>query len=461
MQDHPGAPGTARQESTRTIVSTNDGGNATMPRAPGHERPRTAPSGAARHGRLSAASTAPGADVPPATMAGAPGQYCLSAALRAPGHGRPLAITAGGPGHDRLSAVPPATDHARSAVRHTRAPGQGRPRAASSDVVRPDRPCATPRAPGADVPLATAAGAPGQHRLRAAQRAPDHARSRPAPKAPGQGRPLAASSDVVRPDRPRATLTAPGADVPPATAAGAPGQHRLRAVANATVASPAGQHRLRQEDLPRTPATPNTLTYPHTHQDTIHTHTMDRRVTKHAQSRESANPRLPVATGGPQGGQIMSPVSSLRRRPQSTPRTAAGHRANSLSLQGKDRGLGPTRLPLLPLSKRWRGGRGVRSKYHQVHPAIQVPPHPRSCSTAATGRRRQPPSRAPPPRHCGASRNPAAQMNSVGSAPVSPSLPRTWESPLSPREWAGVRAARIGPPSTPSPNVGEGAGGEA
>ena len=97
MQDHPGAPGTARQGSTRTIVSTNRGGKATQPRAPGHERPLTAQR-AARHGRLSADSGAPGADVPLATTAGAPGHHCLSAALRAPGHGRPLATTAQGAG---------------------------------------------------------------------------------------------------------------------------------------------------------------------------------------------------------------------------------------------------------------------------------------------------------------------------------------------------------------------------
>ncbi len=205
MQDHPGAPGTARQESTRTIVSTYNGGNATQVRAPG--------------------------------------QYCLSADPRAPGHGRPLAITAGAPVHDRLSAAL--------------------------------------RAPGVDVPLATTTRAPGQHRPSAA--------------------PIA------------------------------------------TVSSPAGVSRLRQVILPRTPATPNTLTYPHSsHRDTVHTRTTHSRTLNHHSHRlnrlfrlphrhfrASGNPRPPVATGGPQGGQ-----------PQST---------------------------------------------HQVHPAIQVPPRPRSCSTACTG----------------------------------------------------------------------------
>ena len=242
MQDLPGAPGTARQGRTRIIVSTNDGGKATQPRAPGHERPRAAQR-AARHGRLSAALRAPGADVPLAMTAGAPGQHCLSAAPRAPGHERPLAAQRAA-GRDRLSA--------------------------------------TPRAPGADVPLATTARAPGQH--------------------------------------------------------------RLRAMANATVALPAGLRRLRQECLPRVPANPRTLTYPHSQLDTAH-------------NRESGNPRPPVATGGPPGGY----APATRATPSQT----------------------PTRL----LS---------RSTTHQVHPVIQVPPHPRSCSTACTGFLRQHPSRAPP-----------------------------------------------------------------
>ena len=219
MQVHPGAPGTARQESTRIIVSTYDGGTATQPRAPGHERPHAALC-AARHGRLSAAATAPGADIPRAPSARAPGQYCQSAAPRAPGHGRPLAIAAGVPCRDRLSAA--------------------------------------------------------------------------------------------------STATAP---------------------------SPAGLRRLRQVILSRTPATPNTMTYPRTHQDTAHTRTVYRRATRSAQSR---------------------------------PRPSARRSVDSPSLAGK--------------------GPGVRSTSHQVHPAIQVPPRPRSCSTAAAGGLHQHPSRAPPPR---------------------------------------------------------------
>ena len=248
MQDLPGAPGTARQGRTRTIVSTNDGGVATQPRAPSHERPLAAQR-AAGHGWLSAALEAPGYDVPLATTARAPGHNCLSAASRAPGHGRPLAAQRAA-GRDRLSAAL--------------------------------------RAPGADVPLATTARAPGQHRLRAA--------------------PIA------------------------------------------TVPSPAGLRRLCQGVLPRVPANPRTLIYPHSHRLNRHSRFPPRR------SRESGNPRPPVATGGPPGGYA--------------PATCAAYSHTSL----------------------------YRSPHttHQVHPAIQVPPHPRSCSTACTGLSHHHHPRAPP-----------------------------------------------------------------
>ena len=248
LQVLPGAPGTARQGPTRTIMLVNSGGNATQPRAPGHDRPPAAQR-AAGHGRLSAATRAPGADVPLATTAGAPGQYCLSAALRAPGHGRPLAAQRAA-GHDRLSAE----------------------------------------------------------------------------------------------------LPAPGADVPPAIAAGAPGQHRLSAAPIATAPVPAGLRRLRQGILPRVPANPRTLIYPHSHRDTALTRTAFPHTPRYAQSRESRNPPLSTMWRGAGGeGRHLFPLSS-----------------------GK------------PLST------------HQVHPAVQVPPRPRSCSTAHTGLLLRPPSRAPP-----------------------------------------------------------------
>ena len=276
----------------------NHGGTATQPRAPGHERPHAALC-AARHGRLSAASTAPGADIPPATTAGAPGQYCQSAAPRAPGHGRPLAITAGVPCHDRLSAA----------------------------------------------------------------------------------------------------LLAPGAVVASAVTAEAPRQHRLSAAPIATVALPAGPRRPRQAGLPHTPANPRTQT----HQDSTRTRTTDFRAIP-----------SPCTVGGPQGGQ-------------------------------------PT---LLPLSKCWRGGRGVRLSAHptthQVHPAIQVPPQPRPCSTAAGGFPLHHPSRAPPPRHCGFRRNPRPPTLRGGQREANHSPLSTW--------WRGAggearppapSAARAAPPCAP------------
>ena len=133
--------------------------------------------------------------------------------------------------------------------------------------------------------------------------------------------------------------------------------------------SPAGQHRPRQEGLPHTPANPRIQTYSHSH------HT----------------------------------VSSLRRKPQSSPRPAADHRADSPTLKGMARSAG--RSALHPLSKCWRGGQGVRPPIlsilpihvnttpttHQAHPASQVLPQPRSCSTARTGLPLNHPARAPPP----------------------------------------------------------------
>ena len=218
---------------------TNDGGTATQPRAPGHERPRAALR-AARHGRLSAASTAPGADVPRATSVRAPGQYCQSAAPQAPGHGSPLAIAAGAAYRDRLSAAPIAT-----------------------------------------------------------------------------------------------------------------------------VSSPAGPLRLCQEGLPHYPANPRTLIHPHTHRDTAHTRSTDFRAIL-----------SPCIAGGPQGGQPLLPSPNVGEGPGVRPVSPSPGACSG-------GGLG-------------RGRRPVHPATHQVHPAIQVPPHPRPCSTADTGLSAQHPSRAPP-----------------------------------------------------------------
>ena len=145
MQDHPGAPGTARKGITRTVVPAACGGAAAHPMAPGHDHP-------------------------------------LATAARLPGHGRPC-------------AVPPAPDHDRSRARHTRAPGHGRPPVAQR-AARHDRPRATPQAPGHDVPLVTAARAPGHGRPCAAQLVPDRQRSHHAPMAPPRHAPARAGTYV-------------------------------------------------------------------------------------------------------------------------------------------------------------------------------------------------------------------------------------------------------------------------
>ena len=229
-----------------------------------------------------------------------------------------------------------------------RAPGHGRPPAAPRAAGH-GRLSAATGAPGADVPLATRARAPGQHCLSAV------------PRAPGHGRPLAALS-AARHDRPCATHKAPGHDEPLASTAGAPGYDRLSAVAIATAPLPAGVNRPRQGVLPRVPANPRILIYLCSHRDTTHTRTLYRRTTRYAQSRESRNPPLSTRWRGA-GGEA---------RPVPAPTDLLFHHTT-----------------------------------HQVHPVIQVPPRPRSCSTADTGLSLRHPSRAPPPRHCGASGNPA------------------------------------------------------
>ena len=95
---------------------------------------------------------------------------------------------------------------------------------------------ATPRAPGADVPPATTAGAPGQYRLRAA------------PRAPGHGRPLAITAEAPCHDRLSAVPAAPDHDRSDARHTMAPGHGRPLAALSAA-----------RHDRPRaTPRAPGT-----------------------------------------------------------------------------------------------------------------------------------------------------------------------------------------------------------
>ena len=103
MRDKSGAQ-RALAGSCLGITPADNGGAATTPRAPSHERPPAAQR-AAGHDRLSAALEAPGHDVPLATTARAPGHDCLSAAHLAPGHDVPPAAQSSASGHDRPCAT--------------------------------------------------------------------------------------------------------------------------------------------------------------------------------------------------------------------------------------------------------------------------------------------------------------------------------------------------------------------
>ena len=282
--------------------------------------PSRASAGAARHGRLSAASTAPGADIPPATTAGAPGQYCQSAALRAPGHGRPLAITAGVLCRDRLSAALLAP----GAVASSAVTGRG---------------------------TATAPPECRTHRHRGLA-------GRPTPAVPGGLAPQPCQS-------PHPNLLVCTTKTPPPTT--------------------------------RTIRTP------------------------------LWSPCAPVASGGLQGGQPFLPSPNVGEGPGVRSFTPSPGACSGGGLgRGHDRA-DPTT--------------------HQVQPAIQVPPHPRPCSTAATGLHRHHPSRAPPPRHCGGGRNPrppAARGDHRGAT-----LCTLWPKGLSGVPPAASSAARAAPPCAP------------
>ena len=214
MQDHPGAPGTARKRITRTVVPAACGGAAAHQKAPGQDRPPVAQP-ATRPDRPCATPQAPGYDVPQASPAWAPV-------------------------HNRPSAAPraPVADRCRPAQR---APGQDRPLVAQN-AAGPDHPRATPQAPDQDVPRASPARAPGSDRPRAAQLGPDYHRPHPAPMAP-LGHALARAGTYV-----------------PIT----------------TTLLPARVSRLLQDCLSRITATPNTRTYPQSRRPNRHSHRLNR-----------------------------------------------------------------------------------------------------------------------------------------------------------------------------------------
>ena len=256
--------------------------------------------------------------------------------------------------------------------------------------------------------VATQSRAPSHERPLAAQRAAGHGWLSAALEAPGDDVPLATTARAPGHHCLSAALQAPGVDLRLAITAGAPGHHRLSAASIATVSLPAGLHRLRQECLPRVPANPRTPIYPHSHRDTVHTRTTDFRAIP-----------SPCTAGGPQGGQVTPPARRshhLNRHSRFPPRHSreSGNPRPPVATGGPPGGYAPATCPaagcrLAPSPGACSGGglgRGPLTTHH-VYPAVQqAPPHPRSCSTACTGLSLHHPSRAPPPRHCGAGRNP-------------------------------------------------------
>ena len=126
-----------------------------------------------------------------------------------------------------------------------------------------------------------------------------------------------------------------------------------RSVLRSTDLWPAHASRPLQAVLPRVPATSRHLDCPPAHHLNRHSH-----ASRSHTPLRGVNPRPPVATGGPPGG--YAPAT----------RVTHSHAHTDLLSQHTT---------------------------HQVHLAIQVPPRPRSCSTACTGFSRQRQSRAPPP----------------------------------------------------------------
>ena len=321
MQDYPGAPGSARKGSTRTVVPAARGGAAAHPMAPGHDHPLATPV------RL--------------------------------------------PGHDRPCAVPPAPDHDRSRARHTRAPGHERPPVAPSSAVGHDRPRATPQAPGHDVPLATPARAPGHGRPCAAPSVPVPDRSRPAQRAPGHGRPCAAQ---LVPDHywshhapmapPRHAPARAGAYVPIAAAplpARVSRLLRIRLTATPhTLISPQS----RQFAQRNRAAYSHAATYPQSRRNAAHHHPANFQAPTYPRFRFTTHQVHPAIQVPPRPRSCSTACTGFLLRPSSRAPPPPVHRNPSLSAD------------VLPLSTWWRGARGVRPA---ARPAALDPltrPHP-------------------------------------------------------------------------------------
>ena len=308
-------------------------------------------------------------------------------------------------------------------------------------AARHDRPRATPRAPGADVPPATTAGAPGQHRLSAVPSARTTTGPAPGTKRrrvmtdPPSRHPVRQSMTVRAPPLGRRAMTYPSSSrrgrrvmavraprvmVPDRQRSHhAPMARPGHALASAgtsvpitTAPLPARVSRLLQERLSRITATPDNRTYPQSH-----------RLNRH--SRLRGNPCPPVATGGPQGGDAPATRATCSQAPTDPHSHSTTH-------------------PVHPLTTAPTAARRSPPTAAGVHPATQAPTRP--SPTTGTGVSRQTHPRAPPPRHCGAGRNPRPpaqrrdhRLTRVGFcvgaqhvAPNRPSFPRARESKREP-----------------------------
>ena len=219
--------------------------------------------------------------------------------------------------------------------------------------------------------------------------------------APGYGRPCAAPYACR-------TLPAVSHHAPMAP----PGHALARAgtiVPIATAPLPARVSRLLQERLSRITATPDNRTYPQSH-----------RLNRH--SRLQAGIHVPPLLRGDHRG------ATYRQPALCPPEHPPTHYSHS------------TTHPVHPLTTAPTAARRSPPTAAGVHPATQAPTRP--STTTGTGVSRQTYPRAPPPRHCGAGRNPRPpaqrrdhRLTRVGFcvgaqhvAPNRPSFPRARES---------------------------------
>ena len=313
----------------------NRGGYATPPRAPGHDRPRTAPR-AVRHGRLSAATRAPGADVPLTTTARAPGQYCLSAAHWAPGPSRRHALTAWAVAPDRLSATLLAPGAA--ALRAITAPVSGQYRLRATCIATAPPPAGQSRRRQGS--LLGAAATPNTLTYPHVHRDTTHTRTTHSPRYQPSCPPLEPSFPPAHPSFPSSHRSFPRQRQSPAprrhgeTAGPLRTGHRQHVYPHAQIRASPLHHPSRATCPPR-PARPAVL---------LHRH--------NGRPPPSPLPR-PAAAAAP----LIAPQPpSFRRKPESTSPELARRRSGAID-RARPPGHPACRPARHPRAKWWRGDR--------------------------------------------------------------------------------------------------------